>query len=600
MKKFLVFFLLTVLAFGFLIPGVSPRAQANIYLQEYDPAREGVVSGYLCIDRENGYIWGIAPGTTTEQLNTLSLPGDLTAEGEILATGTVLSSEKASRAYTAIVSGDLDRDGEVTITDMLMVKSAILGAELTDMATIAGDANFDGEVDITDFLVLKSSLLGLSQIPFASSQGREPIIVLAPGGNQNWSADSTFYYSDNDSVAVIDAAGNITAGTQEGTTFLYAKDALGNILQRTTVTVLEGGLAATLDRKSYGLCPGEKLQAGMATSHPVSLQVQWTSSDDSIFAVSPDGLLTGQLFGTATLTATLPDGSRCSAPVRVMPPITKLDFETHLHKLKPGGTRRLSLIVDPIDAGEEIVWASSDPSIVTVTQDGLVTGMQYGTATITATGKYTGLQASCTVKICNVIQVAITFDDGPSKHTPKLLDFLKENEIKATFFVVGNRVNSFKGTLQRIVNEGHELGYHSFAHKTQTKLDTSQIISDYERSCNIVKNITGQTFTVWRAPGGGISDRVLRAIDLPHIMWSVDTLDWKYRKVDHVYNQITTKTDDGEIILLHDLHKTSVEGSIKAMEDMIAGDYEFLTVTELLSRNGTAPVAHKSYKKAPK
>ena len=67
-----------------------------------------------------------------------------------------------------------------------------------------------------------------------------------------------------------------------------------------------------------------------------------------------------------------------------------------------------------------------------------------------------------------------------------------------------------------------------------------------------------------------------------------------------MYNAVTTKSDDGEIILLHDLHKTSVEGSIKAMEDMIEGDYEFLTVTELLSRNGTPPVIHKSYKKAPK
>ena len=448
-------------------------------------------------------------------------------------------------------------------------------------------------------IYLKSYLLGLSQISFGSSADREPIIILAPGGQQLWNVGAS-YKSDDETVATIDETGRITAGNREGTTFLYALDDSGNILQRTTLTVLEGGLTASLDRQTYGICPGENLQAKIVTDHPVQLNATWETSDPSIFTVTPDGMLTGKAFGTANLLATLPDGSIHTAPVRVMPPITQLDFETHLHKLKPGGTRQLPLVIAPLDTGEEILWESSDSTIVSVTQEGLATGLRYGTATITATGKYTGLQASCTVKICDVIQVAITFDDGPSKHTAKLLDFLKENEIRATFFVVGNRINSCKGTIQRIVAEGHELGYHSYAHKIQTKLTTDQIISDFEKSCQLVKNLTGESFTVWRAPGGGISDRVLGAIDLPHIMWSVDTLDWKHRNVDYVNNAITSKSKDGSIILLHDLHKTSVEGSIKAMEKMIAGDYEFLTVTELLSRNGTAPSPNKSYSKAPK
>ena len=80
----------------------------------------------------------------------------------------------------------------------------------------------------------------------------------------------------------------------------------------------------------------------------------------------------------------------------------------------------------------------------------------------------------------------------------------------------------------------------------------------------------------------------------------MDTLDWKYRNATTVRNTILKQTDDGEIVLLHDLHKTSVEGAIAAMEEMLEGDYEFLTVTELLSRNGAAPTPSKNYKKAPK
>lgn len=600
MKKIFTLLTLAVATLGLMLAHVSPLALADTYYDPYDPETEGVVSGYLCVDREAGYIRGIAPGTTLAQLNTLSLPGDLTASQEVLATGTELTSQKAGQTFQAILSGDLNGDGDVTISDLLMVKSSILGTELSQPAAIAGDVNYDGDVSISDFLVIKSSLLGLGQIGFASDPGREPIIILAPGGCQKWTVSGAVYESADPSIATIDPEGNITAGAAEGSVFLYAKDEDGNILHRAILTVLEGGLTAAMERETYGLCPGESLQAKVTTNHPVTLSLRWESSDERIFTVSQEGILTGHALGAATLQATLPDGSIHTAQVRVMPPIEQLDFEKHLHKLKPGGTRQLPLLVAPLDTGEEIIWRSSDPSVVTVTQEGLVTGLRYGTVTVTATGKYTGLQATCTVKICDVIQVAITFDDGPSKHTPKLLDFLKENEIKATFFVVAGRLNSYKGTVKRIVDEGHELGYHSYAHKIQTKLTTAQIIADYERSCDIARNLTGQSYTVWRAPGGGISDRVLKAIDLPHIMWSVDTLDWKYRKVDHVYNAVTTKSDDGEIILLHDLHKTSVEGSIKAMEDMIEGDYEFLTVTELLSRNGTPPVIHKSYKKAPK
>ena len=149
------------------------------------------------------------------------------------------------------------------------------------------------------------------------------------------------------------------------------------------------------------------------------------------------------------------------------------------------------------------------------------------------------------------------------------------------------------------MDEGHELGYHSYSHKQQTSLSTEKIISDFELCNQKAIDAAGEGFTLWRTPGGGYNQRVLDAVPLPHIMWTVDTLDWKTRNATAVYNSIIKSSDDGEIILLHDIHKTSVQGAIKAMKEMLAGDYEFLTVTELLSRNGTPPQPSTSYKKAP-
>ncbi len=277
--------------------------------------------------------------------------------------------------------------------------------------------------------------------------------------------------------------------------------------------------------------------------------------------------------------------------------VAKAEFDRALYKVKPNATRTVELEILPLGTKDEIIWTSSNPKIAKVNSKGVITGVKNGTVTITARGVKTGFVASCQVKVCNVKQVAITFDDGPGPYTAELLDFLKENDIRVTFFLVGNRLNTYKNTLKRMAEEGHEIGYHSWKHDIQTKLTNSKIISDFNKSAKILKSIAGAEFTLWRTPGGGRSDRVLNQIDLPHIMWSVDTLDWKYRDSSRTSSVIKKSSKDGSIVLLHDIHKTTVKGSMKALKEMQEGDYEFVTVTELLSRNGKAPKNHKTYSK---
>ena len=145
------------------------------------------------------------------------------------------------------------------------------------------------------------------------------------------------------------------------------------------------------------------------------------------------------------------------------------------------------------------------------------------------------------------------------------------------------------------MEDGHEIGYHSYSHKIQTGLTSEQILEDYEKSSQILKDISGAEFTLWRTPGGGYNDRVLNALPLPHIMWSADSYDWQSRNSTAVYNQIMNSSFDGCIVLIHDLYSTSVSGATSAMQDLAAYGYEFVTVTEILSRDGTPPENHKSY-----
>lgn len=270
-------------------------------------------------------------------------------------------------------------------------------------------------------------------------------------------------------------------------------------------------------------------------------------------------------------------------------------FGSTLYKVKNGGTKAPDLIITSSDTEKEILWSSSNTAIAKVNSKGVITGVKNGTATITARGTTTGFVASCTVKVCNLKQIAITFDDGPGKRTGELLDFLKENDIKVTFFLLGNRMSSKRSIIQRQIAEGHEVGYHSYSHDYQPNLSSAQLKSDFKKANDMMKSFTGEGFTLWRSPYGGYNQRVLDCIPLPHILWSVDTRDWDTLNATKVYNSIKNNAKDGAIILLHDIHSTTVTGAMRALKELKNGDYEFLTVTELLSRNGKSPKAGVTY-----
>ena len=182
--------------------------------------------------------------------------------------------------------------------------------------------------------------------------------------------------------------------------------------------------------------------------------------------------------------------------------------------------------------------------------------------------------------------VALTFDDGPDGNTtPQALDILAKYKIKATFFVQGKNIAGNEAILKRMQSEGHEVGNHSWNHPILTKLsleDAKKQITDTE---DAIKSVLGKSTKLMRPPYGAISDDIRNSLDLSFIMWDVDSLDWKSKNEAAILTQVQRQTTDGSIILIHDIHQTSVNSLPKVIEYLQGQGYSFVTVSELLGNH---------------
>lgn len=195
--------------------------------------------------------------------------------------------------------------------------------------------------------------------------------------------------------------------------------------------------------------------------------------------------------------------------------------------------------------------------------------------------------------------LAITFDDGPSKYTYWLLDRLKERNVKATFFIVGSRANTYFDVIERMYDEGHQIAGHTFNHTYLTKVSGETVRDEVEKTRIYLAAAGGDRTYYVRCPGGLMNSTVKSNINAPIISWSVDPEDWKYKDAERVKNHIVSAAKDGDIILVHDLYKTSVEGAVEAIDILIEQGYEFVTVEELLYRRGITPQNGTVYSSAP-
>ena len=181
--------------------------------------------------------------------------------------------------------------------------------------------------------------------------------------------------------------------------------------------------------------------------------------------------------------------------------------------------------------------------------------------------------------------IALTFDDGPGPHTAHLLDILDQYGAKATFFLIGSKVSSQANVVRNIQARGHQLGNHSWSHPELPKLPDDQIAGEIDRTNDAIKQATGVTPAILRPPYGAVNGAVLEQLRLrgmSSILWSVDTRDWADRNSDIVCSRAVAGARPGAIILMHDIHQTSVGAVPCILSALKQQGYSFVTVQGLL------------------
>jgi peptidoglycan/xylan/chitin deacetylase (PgdA/CDA1 family) len=194
--------------------------------------------------------------------------------------------------------------------------------------------------------------------------------------------------------------------------------------------------------------------------------------------------------------------------------------------------------------------------------------------------------------------VALTFDDGPSPvWTPKILDELKKSGVKATFFMIGEYVRSYPEIAKRVVQEGHEIGNHSFDHHVLIYYKMEELEKEIRDAEAVIRNITGKTTTLFRPPKAWLTNeekKKIKEMGYKIILWTLNSKDWVTFDDKYIVRYIVHHVRPGDIILFHDgggvftTEKGNRTETVKAIrrlaEKLKDRGYEFLTVTELLDR----------------
>jgi len=192
--------------------------------------------------------------------------------------------------------------------------------------------------------------------------------------------------------------------------------------------------------------------------------------------------------------------------------------------------------------------------------------------------------------------VAITFDDGPNeKYTPELLDILLNQNVKATFFLIGKNVMKEPDIARRIYSEGHEIGNHSYSHPLLLLISRKEVHRQIETTASIIEDTVGTKPKHFRPPMGLFTPAILDIIDLHNhktVVGEVYPRDPYKPGKDKIVERVLKRVEPGSIIILHDGgtwgkidRSQTIEAVPVIIERLRAQGYEFVTVSELMKMN---------------
>ena len=185
--------------------------------------------------------------------------------------------------------------------------------------------------------------------------------------------------------------------------------------------------------------------------------------------------------------------------------------------------------------------------------------------------------------------VALTFDDGPSKYTWSAVSALVQHDARATFFLVGNRVATHKAAIDFLLENDQEVASHSFSHANLVNCTDEELLEQIQKTDTALQKQHNYSPTLIRVPYGERDDRVLEALrqqGKPVIGWSVDTRDWEVQDKDAIVKHVLSHVKDGDIILMHDLYKSTADAVAEVVPELQKRGYQLVTVSELFHYKG--------------
>lgn len=180
-------------------------------------------------------------------------------------------------------------------------------------------------------------------------------------------------------------------------------------------------------------------------------------------------------------------------------------------------------------------------------------------------------------------KIALTFDDGPHPYyTEQLLDGLKERGVKATFFVTGEHAELHPEIIKKMNEEGHLIGNHTYSHIQLQKNNREEFKAQLLKTNEVISNITGKEVLYVRPPYGTWDKKLETELNMFPVLWTVDPKDWCSDNVASVTQKVVSKTEENDIILMHDYYESSVTAALKVVDELQEKGYEFVTVEEIL------------------
>lgn len=248
-------------------------------------------------------------------------------------------------------------------------------------------------------------------------------------------------------------------------------------------------------------------------------------------------------------------------------PDIELPLESFLHVLNPSWVSRLQLETEVMET-ENVATENAEPDDTVINQDD--NASEKSGDAVTAERHV----------------VALTFDDGPHpENTSKALQLLEKYQMKATFFMLGSRIDFYPDLVKEVFNQGHEIGNHTWNHKQLTKITDKAIQEEIHSVDQKLQDVIGQPATVFRPPYGATNAHVESFLNVPSVLWTIDTLDWKTKSPESILAEVKAGLKPGAIVLMHDIHGTTIEALELILPYLKEQGYTSVQVSEVLEMN---------------